>query len=61
MDYKKEILKIIVRFPYIKPWEMIKLNRYFLEYARQLAETAGIDTIKEYKRTSKLIKHYSSK
>lgn len=40
---------------------MIKLNRYFIEYARQLADKNNIDTIKEYKWTSKLIKIYEDK
>ena len=61
MDYKAIILKLLKKFPELKWWEMIKLNRYFLEYARLLAEKVGIDTIKEYKRTSKLINIYNSR
>lgn len=61
MDYKTQVLELLTRFISLKPREVIKLNRYFTEYARQLAEKNGIDTIKEYKRTSKLIKLYNDK
>lgn len=60
MDYKQIVLKLLKKFPRIRTWEVIKLNRYFLEYARSLAELNGIDTIKEYKRTSKLIDKYTA-
>lgn len=61
MDYKKETIKLLTKFPKLKLWEMIKLNRYFLEYARGIAEANGIDTIKEYRWTSKLIEKYKVK
>ena len=61
MDYKQETLKLLTRFPKLKLWEMIKLNRYFLEYARGIAEANDIDTIKEYRWTSKLIEKYKIK
>ena len=58
MDYKQLTLSLMTKFPNLKPWEIIKLNKYFVEYIRELAEKIGIDTIKEYKRTSKLIQKY---
>lgn len=61
MNFKELIKPMIKSFPYLKPREMIKLNKYFLEYARELASKNGIDTIKEYKRTSKLIELYNAK
>lgn len=61
MDYKAIIINLMADFPSLKPWQMIKLNRYFIEYARELADKNKIDTIKEYKRTSKLIKLYEDK
>jgi hypothetical protein len=61
MDYKKETIQLLTKFPKLKLWEMIKLNRYFLEYARGIAEANGIDTIKEYRWTSKLIEKYKVK
>jgi hypothetical protein len=61
MNFKQEVIDLLSKFPLIKPREMIKLNRYFIEYTRELAEKCWLDTIKEYKRTSKLIKIYNDK
>jgi len=61
MNYKAQVLNLLLNFPTLKPRQIIKLNRYFVEYARELAEAVGIDTIKEYKRTSKLIEKYRAK
>lgn len=61
MNYKQLVLNLLTKFPNLKPREVIKLNKYFVEYIRELAEKVGIDTIKEYKRTSKLIQKYKQK
>ena len=55
MNYKEKVIKLLDKFPAISPMDLVRLDKYYIEYLRELAKKAGIDPEKEYKWTNKLI------
>lgn len=61
MNYKEKVIKLLEKFPNFSPIQLIKLERYYVEYLRELAIKNGVDPDREYKWTNKVIKMYSDK
>lgn len=60
-DFKTKVIKLLEKFPIISPMDLVRLDKYYVEYLRELAKKNWIDPEREYKWTNKVIKIYSDK
>lgn len=61
MDYKWIIKTYLEQIPDIKPRELVRFSKYYIEYLRVLAKSNWIDPTKEYRWTNKVIEIYTNK